>query len=109
MTSKISFFINLTFCIFWEKVLYIFDKKISWNIYSICTTCQTQIPANIIIPENKENAAFNERPKYEQVSISKGLLNAIEILEKIKSNKSKSINVNNIIPKLIHYNENKKK
>ena len=60
-------------------------------------TCQTQIPAKIIMPENKENVAFNESPKYEQVSISKDLLNVIEILEKIKSNKSKSTNVNNII------------
>ena len=62
-------------------------------------TCQSQIPAKIIMPENKENVTFNESPKYEQVSISSDLLRIIETLEKTK-NKTKNINVNNII-----YNE----
>jgi integrator complex subunit 11 len=62
-------------------------------------TCQSQIPAKIIMPENKENVTFNETPKYEQVSISSDLLRVIETLEKTK-NKTKNINVNNII-----YNE----
>jgi integrator complex subunit 11 len=62
-------------------------------------TCQSQIPAKIIMPENKENVTFNESPKYEQVSISSDLLRVIETLEKTK-NKTKNINVNNII-----YNE----
>ena len=63
-------------------------------------TCQSQINAKIIMPENKENVTFNECPKYEQVSISRDLLNVIDSLETIKNQKSKQINVNNII-----YNE----
>ena len=59
--------------------------------------CQTQIPAKIITPENKENVAFNESPKYEQVSISRDLLNVLETLEKIKNIKIKNININNIV------------
>ena len=60
-------------------------------------TCQSQIHAKILMPENKENVTFNECPKYEQVSISRDLLNVIETLEKIKYKKTKNINVNNII------------
>ena len=59
-------------------------------------TCQSQIPAKIIMPENKENVTFNDNPKYEQVSISSDLLRIIETLEKTK-NKTKKINVNNIV------------
>ena len=59
-------------------------------------TCQSQIPAKIIMPENKENVTFNDSPKYEQVSISSDLLRVIEALEKTK-NKTKNINVNNIV------------
>ena len=60
-------------------------------------TCQSQIHAKILMPENKENVTFNECPKYEQVSISRDLLNVIETLEKIKYKKTKNINANNII------------
>ena len=59
-------------------------------------TCQSQIPSKIIMPENKENVTFNDNPKYEQVSISSDLLKIIETLEKTK-NKTKKINVNNIV------------
>ena len=59
--------------------------------------CQTQIPAKIITPENKENVSFNESPKYEQVSIRRDLLNVLETLEKIKNIKIKNININNIV------------
>ena len=59
-------------------------------------TCHSQIPAKIIMPENKENVTFNDNPKYEQVSISSDLLRIIETLEKTK-NKTKKINVNNIV------------
>jgi integrator complex subunit 11 len=58
-------------------------------------TCQSQIGAKIIMPENKENVTFNECPKYEQISISRDLLNIIETFEKIKNNKSKT-NIKNI-------------
>ena len=64
--------------------------------------CQTQIPAKIITPGNKENVSFNESPKYEQVSISRDLLNVLETLEKIKNIKIKNININNIV-----YNDKK--
>ena len=60
-------------------------------------TCQSQIPAKIIMPENKENVTFNDCPKYEQVSITRDLLKVIETLETIKNQKSKKINVKNII------------
>ena len=60
-------------------------------------TCHSQISAKILMPENKENVTFNESPKYEQVSISRDLLNVIETLEKVKNNKTKKINVKNII------------
>ena len=63
-------------------------------------TCQSQINAKIIMPENKENVTFNESPKYEQVSINRDLLNVIDTLEKIKNKKTKEIKINNII-----YNE----
>ena len=61
-------------------------------------TCQSQIPSKkIIMPENKENVTFNDSPKYEQVSINWDLLKVIEVLEKNKNNKTKNININNII------------
>ena len=61
-------------------------------------TCQSQIPSKkIIMPENKENVTFNDSPKYEQISIDRDLLKVIEVLEKIKNNKTKNININNII------------
>ena len=60
-------------------------------------TCQKQINAKIIMPENKENVSFNECPKYEQIGMKRDLVKVIESLEKIKNNKNKSININSII------------
>ena len=60
-------------------------------------TCQKQINAKIIMPENKENVTFNECFKYEQIGMKRDLVKIIESLEKVKSNKNKSININSII------------
>jgi hypothetical protein len=60
-------------------------------------TCQKQINAKIIMPENKENVTFTECYKYEQINMRRDLVKVIESLENIKSNKNKSININGII------------
>ena len=65
-------------------------------------TCKSQISANIIMPENKENVTFNNSPKYENISMGKDLLNIVETLEKTKNKKNNNMEVNNIV-----YDKNK--
>ena len=48
-------------------------------------TCQKQINAKIIMPENKENVFFNECCKYEQIGMKRDLIKVIESLENIKN------------------------
>jgi len=52
-------------------------------------TCQKQIKAKIIMPENKENVTFNECFKYEQIDMKRDLIKVIECLENIKNKNMK--------------------
>jgi hypothetical protein len=60
-------------------------------------TCQKQINAKIIMPENKENVTFNECYKYEQINMKRDLVKVLESIENIKNDKNKKININGII------------